>query len=875
MAARMTDFGNSVDGAALKQGLMAQKSALLATKTQELSKNVLTGKMSFQDAEKALETYRHKLGVIDDGSQAASKGIATTTRSMGDMINTVKGVTVGVAAMGATFKQAFNLSKEGAGLNQLRDSFELMNQEVFKTPGLLDAMSEAARGTLKETDLMKGLLTLTAGTTDEVAQAMAAAAPRLLEIAKASNKLNPALGDTAFLFDSVARGVKRQSPLILDNLGLNIKLEAAYQTMADSLGVSVDSLDANQRTMAVLNATLAAGDQLIAQVGGSVDSQADAWARLEVKVGETTDGFKQFLAEGLYPVIEAASGGYSTSVGGIIEKNIAAGKSMADLVAQGQRLTKTIDDVGAGGLKVTGTYDQFQQSLRDTAMAIIKNSDGAVEARKNLEAAFGPDLFRNVDEMGLSFIDLGLGVSIFTAEIDRASDHSSRFNQQLNDLRYITDEYAPAVNGAVGAASDFGAELARLTQLGAEAQQVQNALNQEMNAMTAGALGDVESTIGDPIRSLLAAQQQLADSQGEWVQVTISNAGKIGAINSELASDLTNEQANAYREIVRTAEEGGAEWLAAYNALQGDLSESQREALIAQRAELGAVGDTVGSAYTGSIEDAEAAQMAIDEANQAIIDSYRELAYEGALALAELSPDPNAIQNTLDYGVAIGYMTQQEADMRKQAADTRLALKDLNVQVVQAGLDTNIAALAFELLASGQYSTAEAAIAAAEKHQILLDLFAMTPEKVETAYTLFMGDSIARLQEVKGLLDGLDGRSVSANVNVNTATAGDLGSGSGGDPDKKAHGGNVSAGMMYQAGEFNQPELLEQEQGNALYIIPGDQGRVFSNSQAGGMGGININGPLIGQVVQRAGESGPAFANRLSTMVAEKLGNLK
>jgi len=808
---------------------------------------------------------------IDQGSQ----GIKSIGQNLSSLFDVATKTGAALAAAGATFKKAFDLSREGANLNQLTKSFELMNEQVFKTPHLLDQMTDAVNGTIKQTDLMKSLLTLTAGASDDAAQSYAAAAPQLLEIAKASNKLNPALGDTAFLFDSLALGIKRGSPLILDNLGITVKVGEANEKYAASIGKTVEALTAEEKQMALLNAVMESGDQLISQVGGNVDSQADAWARLEVLIAENTDSLKRWLAEGLYPVIETASGGYSTSVGGIIEKNIAAGKSMADLVAQGQRLTKTIDDVGAGGLKVTGTYDQVQKGLRDTAMAIVENSNGALDARKNLEAAFGPELFRNVDEMGLSFIDLGLGVSIYTSQIDRASDQSSRFNQQLNDLRYITDEYTPAVNGALGAASDFGAELARLAQLGQEAQQAQNALNQEMNAMTAGALKDVDSTIGDPIKQLLAAQQQLAAIQGAWVQVTISNAGKIGAVNAELAGDLTNEQANAYREIVRTAEEGSADWLAAYNALQGDLSESQRQALIAQRAELQAMGDHGGSAYTGSIEDAEAAQAAIDEANKAIIDSYRELAFEGALALAELSPDPNAIQNTLDYGVAIGYMTQQEADMRKQAADTRIAIEELNAMVVQTGLDTNIAALAFELLASGQYSTAEAAIAAAEKHQMLLDLFAMTPEKVETAYTLFMGDSIQRLQEVKGLLDSLDGRNVSANVNVNTATAGDLGSGSseGGKDGKQSALGNwLGAGETSQVGEFNQPEMYQQ--GGKLYLIPGDQGRVTPIGQSG-MGGVNINGPLIGQVVQRPGENGQAFANRVSTMVVEKIGSLR
>lgn len=866
----ISQAGKSLADFAKQADIAAIKSSALSSKANYLGGQVAKGNISINDAAQKYGEFRKSLEGADEAATKTGKSVGNLGKSLNDNLSLVTKSVTAVAAAGATFQQAFNLSKEGAQLNQLTESFELMNEQVFKTPDLLDQMTEAVSGTIKETDLMKSLLTLTAGASEDAAQSYAAAAPQLLEIAKASNKLNPALGDTAFLFDSLALGIKRGSPLILDNLGLTIKVGEANEKYAAQLGKSVESLTAEEKAMALLNATMEAGDQLIAQVGGNVDSQADAWARLEVLVAENTDALKRWLADGLLPVIETASGGYSDSVEGIIQKNIAAGKSMADLVTQGQRLTKTIDDVGAGGLKVTDTYDSVQQGLRDTALAIVENSNGALEARKNLEAAFGPDLFRNVDEMGLSFIDLGLGVSIFTAEIDRASDHSSRFNQQLNDLRYITDEYAPAVNGAVGAASDFGAELARLTQLGAEAQQQQNALNQEMNAMTAEGLRDVESTIGDPIRSLLTAQQQLADSQGEWVQVTISNAGKIGAINSELASDLTNEQANAYREIVRTAEEGGAEWLAAYNALQGDLSESQRDALIAQRAELGAVGDTVGSAYTGSIEDAEAAQAAIDEANQAIIDSYRELAFEGALALAELSPDPDAIQRTLDYAVAIGQMTQEEADLRLEAVQTRTAIDDLNKLVVQSGLDAEIAGRAFDLLTSGQYNTAESARQAAEKQQALIDLFAQTPEKVATAYTLFTGDSIDRLREIRNLLDSVDGRSASASVNVNTSTSGDVG-GSGNDKDK-AIGGMTYPGGVSRVGEGNRPELYQE--GNNIYLIPGDRGRVFSNSQSNSMLGgapnitININGAMLPPNPQ-------AQARALATAVADEFGRAR
>lgn len=219
----------------------------------------------------------------------------------------IAGLTAGVVAAGVVFKKTFDLSKEGANLLQLRDSFDLLNESVLHTPDLLDEMKEASRGTIAETQLMAGVLKLTAGASNELAQEYARSAPQLLEIAKAANKLNPTLGDTAFMYDSISTGIKRASPLILDNLGIIIKVGEANKTFAESIGKAVSELTAEEKQMALLNATLISGGQLIEQVGGSVDAHADAWSQLEVEVKEAIDAKKEWLALGLAPVIKGRS----------------------------------------------------------------------------------------------------------------------------------------------------------------------------------------------------------------------------------------------------------------------------------------------------------------------------------------------------------------------------------------------------------------------------------------------------------------------------------------------------------------------------------------------------------------------------------------
>ncbi|EMQ5934217.1 tape measure protein [Escherichia coli] len=53
------------------------------------------------------------------------------------------------------------------------------------------------------------------------------------------------------------------------------------------------------------------------------------------------------------------------------------------------------------------------------------------------------------------------------------------------------------------------------------------------------------------------------------------------------------------------------------------------------------------------------------------------------------------------------------------------------------------------------------------------------------------------------------------------------------------HGGSVTGGNLYRVGEHDKPELFQATNGRQ-YMIPGENGRVVSNSAMGGGGGINM-----------------------------------
>lgn len=211
-----------------------------------------------------------------DQAEQRRKNFMEGLTAMRDGMAVVAGAAI---AFGVAVNKAFEFGREGAVITQTTESFHRMMDVVGAMPGTLDRLRAASRGTVDDLTLMANVQTLLAGTSGTLATSFANAAPQLMEIARAANKVNPTLGDTNFMFESIARGIKRSSPLILDNLGIVVKLGPAYAAYAESIGVATDALTAEQKQIALLNAVLKQGDVLMNQAGDSADSATDSFNR--------------------------------------------------------------------------------------------------------------------------------------------------------------------------------------------------------------------------------------------------------------------------------------------------------------------------------------------------------------------------------------------------------------------------------------------------------------------------------------------------------------------------------------------------------------------------------------------------------------------
>lgn len=264
-------------------------------------------------------------GVATTGTQGANSlkgafgGLSNVLSGLG--LGGLTGVLSGAGFAAAAVKVgslAVELGNLGAQALVTEDSFDAVLRSVGANVNLLDELQTAAGGTISDLRLMQLTNTALAGASGNVAAAFAEAIPKLIEGARAANQLNPALGDTEFLFQSLVTGIKRGSPMLIDNTGITLDLTSANQKYAESIGKTVDQLTEEEKQLALINATMAGADRLVQQTGGNLNNMTTsaqqlttAWANLRAEIGKglapATAGAQAALANMLTGVTDALS----------------------------------------------------------------------------------------------------------------------------------------------------------------------------------------------------------------------------------------------------------------------------------------------------------------------------------------------------------------------------------------------------------------------------------------------------------------------------------------------------------------------------------------------------------------------------------------
>lgn len=259
----------------------------MARADEELSLDIVVQGMrkflsDMDRADGAIGGTAKKWGGLSAAAGGAGKVLATVAKV--GIAAVVTGATAAAAAVGGLAIVVGKLALQAAPLEGIGIAFDKMAADA----GLaLEDLREASAGTISDFELMRAANLALTGAGEELGAEFGENLPGLLEIARAAARATGQ--DVGFLFQSLVTGIKRTSPMLIDNTGLQLKLGEANAALAVELGKTVDELTAEERQIALLNATMAAGQSMVDDFGGGQATAAEQLAQFRTAIQNTKD----------------------------------------------------------------------------------------------------------------------------------------------------------------------------------------------------------------------------------------------------------------------------------------------------------------------------------------------------------------------------------------------------------------------------------------------------------------------------------------------------------------------------------------------------------------------------------------------------------
>jgi len=189
-------------------------------------------------------------------------------------------------AMSMGIRQLMEFVSAASKVESMQRAFNTMSGGVGNATIAMNKLKVATNNTMSQFDLFQqannAMILGVSKNSDEMAM--------MFDVAQ---RLGRALGrDTRSSVESLITGIGRQSRLMLDNIGLVIKAEEAYEAYAKELGVAADELTDADKKQAFLNETMRAARVAVKGLGeeiistqDKIDELSSSWDDLKVSTG--------------------------------------------------------------------------------------------------------------------------------------------------------------------------------------------------------------------------------------------------------------------------------------------------------------------------------------------------------------------------------------------------------------------------------------------------------------------------------------------------------------------------------------------------------------------------------------------------------------
>jgi hypothetical protein len=255
------------------------------------SKGFTNAKKRIDETTISLRKQKKQVDALTNATHKMRNATTGLTRAFGKFRNVLMLSTFAVVLFNNVMRR-FREITPASELADLTRGFDNLRISAGLSSQTLEKLEEATNNTVDRMELMRQA-------NNAMLLGVARSADELALMFDSAQRLARALGkDATFGIESFVTGLGRQSRLMLDNIGITIRVDQAYQKYADTLGITVTQMTDAQKKTAFLNEGLEQAARKADAAGKEILTTSDQLRTTDKAIKELRQSISQFLEPG-------------------------------------------------------------------------------------------------------------------------------------------------------------------------------------------------------------------------------------------------------------------------------------------------------------------------------------------------------------------------------------------------------------------------------------------------------------------------------------------------------------------------------------------------------------------------------------------------
>ena len=241
-----------------------------------------------------------RLGLTSKTQVSHLRNVDSSVKSLNLSFSTLRSrLLLASFAMSMGGRQIAQFIQESAKLQGMETAFNTLTGATENSSIALGRLKEATDGTMSSFDLFQQA-------NNAMILGVSKNSSEMAEMFDIAQRLGEALGvDTKRSVESLITGIGRQSRLMLDNIGIIVKADEAYESYAKEIGKTADKLTDVEKKQAFLNATMESARKKVSELGSEQETPIKALNRLGAEFDNLKTVIGETAGEAFLPLIQA------------------------------------------------------------------------------------------------------------------------------------------------------------------------------------------------------------------------------------------------------------------------------------------------------------------------------------------------------------------------------------------------------------------------------------------------------------------------------------------------------------------------------------------------------------------------------------------